>query len=60
MRTIKRNLKKLSNLDDLALEDNKLSGEIPKEIGKLINLQYLSLTNNQVTWRNTKRNWKTY
>ena len=33
--------------------------EIPKEIGKLINLKYLYLNNNQLQ-RNTKRNWKTY
>ena len=37
---------------------NNLKGEIPKEIGKLINLQELFLYNNQLLRRNTKRNWK--
>ena len=31
------------------LFNNQLTGEIPKEIGKLINLQELNLSNNQLT-----------
>ena len=33
----------------LVLDNNQLTGEIPKEIGKLINLKYLYLHNNQLT-----------
>ena len=31
------------------LNDNQLSGEIPKEIGKLTKLWYLKLNNNQLS-----------
>ena len=34
---------KTTNLQILSLDDNQLSGEIPKQIGKLINLQFLYL-----------------
>ena len=37
------------NLRSLNLGMNELSGEIPKEIGKLTNLEYLFLNNNQLT-----------
>jgi hypothetical protein len=40
---------KLSNLISLNLEDNNLSGKIPKEIGKLINLGYLNLRKNKLS-----------
>ena len=33
----------------LYLGNNQLTGEIPKEIGKLINLQWLFLDHNQLT-----------
>ena len=33
----------------MILRNNQLTGEIPKEIGKLINLKLLWLDNNQLT-----------
>jgi len=33
----------------LYLNNNKLTGEIPKEIGKLTNLRWLSLYSNKLT-----------
>ena len=42
-------MENLSIYDALHLHNNQLTGEIPKEIGKLINLKYLYLNNNQLT-----------
>ena len=44
-------LKKLENLilKWLYLDNNQLLGEIPKEIGKLVNLKWLYLDGNQLT-----------
>lgn len=36
----------LSNLKELWLDDNELSGTLPDELGGLTNLQYLTLKNN--------------
>ena len=41
-------MENLLNLRNLGLSNNKLTGEIPKEIGKLINLEELSLYNNKL------------
>ena len=39
----------LSDLEDLWLDDNQLTGEIPSALGGLVNLQRLLLGNNQLT-----------
>jgi len=47
--TVHENSNEKFIVKEIKLGFNKLSGEIPKEIGKLINLEYLSLNNNQLT-----------
>ena len=39
----------LTNLQSLDLSDNRLSGEIPQELGNLANLEWLDLSNNQLS-----------
>ncbi len=46
---IDENLEGKYKVTELILFDLDLTGEIPKEIGKLTNLRYLSLNNNQLT-----------
>ena len=52
-----RNTKEIetTNLQSLFLSNNQLSGEIPKEIGKLTNLKYLYLNNNQIKEKYQKK-----
>ena len=44
----------------LILSNNQLTGEIPKEIGKLINLNYLYLDHNKLRGEIPKEIEKTY
>ena len=39
----------MTNLSEVHLHDNQLTGNIPSEIGNLTNLGYLMLYNNQLT-----------
>ena len=39
----------MKNLTSLALDNNDLTGEIPRELGSLTNLEYLTLNNNDLT-----------
>ena len=42
-------LGQLTNLTDLWLSNNQLTGAIPTELGQLTNLTFLNLYNNQLT-----------
>ena len=46
---IDENLEGKYKVTEINLYNNQLTGEIPKEIGKLMNLKWLSLYNNQLT-----------
>ena len=49
----------LSSLEDMRLEGNELTGEIPEDLGDLTELRWLGLGHNELTGEIVSQSWQT-